>query len=90
MDLENQFKLRVQNCIGTILDVHKSISTTYENQEFLSRFELLKKKVEELDMSMVSEGDILMVEKATNSLLDEFKSIFAAEKMTPVYGRLLN
>jgi hypothetical protein len=86
MEMENQYRLRVQNCIGTIIDVHKSINITSENQEFLIRFESLKKKVEELDMSLVSEGDILMVERATNALLDEFKSIFAAGNVRSVYA----
>ena len=90
MELEKQYRLRVQNCIGTIIDVHKSISIGSENQDFLSRFETLKHRVEELDMSLISEGDILMVEKATNALLEEFKAIFAAGELKPLDGRDLN
>jgi hypothetical protein len=76
MDLTNEYRLRVENCIGTIIDVHRTISDEYENQEFLSQFEELKQAVSDLDMSVLCEGDVLMVEQATNTLLEEFRGIF--------------
>jgi len=88
MDQENKYRLRVKNCIGTIIDVHKSIGDNYENQEFLEQFERLKEAVDSLDMSVVSEGDVLMVEKATNALLEEFKAVFKTANLGPVYEKL--
>ncbi len=88
MDQENKYRLRVKNCIGTIIDVHKSIGDKYDNQEFLEQFEKLKEAVDGLDMSVVSEGDVLMVEKATNALLEEFEAIFKTAKLGPVYEKL--
>ena len=50
MDLKNKYRLRVESCIGTIIDVHKAIGNEYENQEFLSQFEELKQTIKALDM----------------------------------------
>jgi hypothetical protein len=85
MDLVQKYRLRVENCIGTIIDVHKSVSIPYENQNVLSQFENLRKAVNRMDMSLVSERDILMVEQATNALLCEFKPVFDSGVCGPVY-----
>lgn len=90
MDLKNKYRLRVENCIGTIIDVHKTISSKYENQEFLSHFEELKSAIETLDMGLVCEGDVLMVEQATNALLGEFREIFEGDRFGPVYEQQMN
>jgi len=85
MDLMNRYRLRVETCIGTIIDVHKRCGSPYESKEFLGRFEKLKRAMDNMDMSKVSEGDILMVEKATNALLAEFRPVFETEDHGPVY-----
>ncbi|MFO7738225.1 MAG: hypothetical protein R6V46_07130 [Desulfatiglandaceae bacterium] len=90
MDMRNQYRLRVESCIGTIIDVQKAISNEYENKEFLSQFETLKQTIENLDMSRVCEGDIHMLEQATNMLLGEFKPIFETEDVGPVYEQEKN
>lgn len=90
MDLKKKYRLRVESCIGTIIDVHKTISPNYENQEFLSQFENLQQAIDNLDMSLISEGDILMVEQATNALLGEFREIFEVGALGPVYEELKN
>lgn len=76
--------------MGTILDVHSTISKEFEHQELLSQFEGLEEAIETLDMSLVSEGDILMVEQATNALLDEYRALFEAGLFEPVYGQASN
>ncbi len=88
MDLKNRNRLRVESCIGTIIDVHKSINNRIENEELLTHFEELGEAIEALDMSRVSEGDILMVEKATNALLGEFGSLFETGIFGSVYSVL--
>ncbi len=85
MELEKKYRLRVKNCIGTIIDVHRIIGDRYDNEDFLEQFEELKEAVDCLDMSMVSEGDVLMVERATNALLRELRSIFKGGELGPVY-----
>lgn len=90
MNRTDQYRLRIQNCVGTILDVHSTISERFENEEFLSQFEGLEEAIETLDMTLLSEGDILLVEQATNALLQEFRTLFEAGLFGPVYGRTLN
>ena len=90
MDITDQYRLRIQNCVGTIIDVHSTISNEYENEDFLSQFQGLEEAIETLDMTLVSEGDILMVEQATNALLREFKILFEAGMFGHVYGHALN
>ena len=77
MDLKHKYRMRVENCIGTIIDVHRSASSPDENEAFLSQFEKLKKAINDMDMSHVSEHDVLMVEQATNALLGEFRDLLS-------------
>ncbi len=90
MELNNQYRMRVRNCIGTIIDVQKSISEQYGELQCLAQFEELKQALEGLDMSLVCEADVLMVEKATNELLREFRIIFERGKVGQVYGETAN
>ncbi|RLC23595.1 MAG: hypothetical protein DRH56_07440 [Deltaproteobacteria bacterium] len=85
MEQKRKYRLRVENCIGTIIDVHRIIRDELDNEELLSHFESLQQAVESLDMSLVCEGDVLMVEQATNALLGEFKGIFEQGAFGPVY-----
>ena len=87
MDRTDQYRLRIRHCVGTIIDVHSSVSDAYENEELVSDFEELEKAIDVLDMSLVSEGDILMVEQATNALLMQFKTLFETGMFGRVYGR---
>ena len=75
MDLKLKYRMRVENCIGTIMDAHRIASSPDENETFLSQFEKLKKAVNDMDMSHISEHDVLMVEQATNALLGEFRDL---------------
>ena len=83
----HRYRLRVENCIGTIIDVHRSITHMHGNTEFLNRFQLLKKTVNDMDMNSVSEGDVLKVEQATNALLGEFRPIFETENQGFFYEK---
>jgi hypothetical protein len=87
MDTKRQFKLRVESCIATIIDVHRRISIDYDNAELLSEFEQLKEALEELDLNYVSEVDILLLEQATNALLSEFRPIFETGNLGAVYAQ---
>jgi hypothetical protein len=84
-EIKNQYRLRVETCIGTIIDVHKSVTISCENEKILSQFEKLRRAVNEMDMSQVSEQDVLLVEQATNALLNEFRTIFSGGLSAPIY-----
>ena len=85
MDRKSKYRLRIQNCIWTIMDVHATVSDDDETEDILAQFEDLDQNIEDLDMSHVSEGDVLMVEQATNALLVEFQSVFNSGEFGPVY-----
>jgi hypothetical protein len=85
LNAKKQYRLRVEICIGTIIDVHRHIKTQYKNDAFISQFENLKRILETLDMQGVSEKDIVKVEKATNDLLCEFRPLFETEDQNRVY-----
>jgi hypothetical protein len=90
MDTTDKYRLRIKNCVWTIIDVHNIVINKYGSEGFLSQFQGLEEAIETLDMSLVSEGDILMVEQATNALLEEFRALFKAGIFGPVYGNTLN
>ncbi|MFH1488232.1 MAG: hypothetical protein ABII06_04965 [Pseudomonadota bacterium] len=82
-DLKQKYRLRVDNCIGTIIEVHKNTRARDENETFLSEFEKLRKAIKDMDMSHISEHDVIMVEQATNALLGEFTVIFDVPEEEP-------
>jgi len=88
MDPKETFRLRVETCIGTIIDVHRIFSAEHDEESFLNQFDELKRNLETLDMRAVSEGDILMVERATNALLREFRSLYERRDLGPVYNEV--
>jgi len=85
MPLKDSYRRRVESCLLTIMDVHRSIGEEYGDPAFLDQFEELRKNLENVDMGLVTEGDILLVEKATNALLREFKTLFRRCGLGPVY-----
>jgi hypothetical protein len=85
MDKKTKYRLRIQNCLWTIIDVHNTVCDEYESEEFLSQFGELEEDIQDLDLSHVSEIDVTMVEQATNALLREYQSIFESGEFGPVY-----
>ena len=90
VDTKRTYRLRVDSCIGTIIDVHRVINEEYENEAFMSRFEELRDTIENLDMNSVCERDVVILEQATNALLGEFKMIFREGNLGPVYAQQKN
>jgi len=84
VEIRQKYRLRVEICIGTLMDVHKSIQCPSENREILDQFEALRKAVMKMDMSQASERDIAMVEKATNALLCEYRPVFQKGASGPI------
>jgi len=88
MEIKNNNRIRVLSCLKTIIDVHRTVSLGYDNDKLLEQFEELKQAIDNMDMKQISEGDIMVVEKATNALLGEFRPVFATEKFGLVYGQV--
>ncbi len=79
MNRENKYRIRIQNCINTILEVYEAIRDDIDTLESFSLIEDLQDAIQDLNVDQVSEGDIRMVEQATNALLGEFKPFFELE-----------
>jgi len=88
MDRKHKYRLRVESCIRTIIDVHKRVHRLHHHEEILSQFKRIKHAVDHIDMSYVSEQDVVRVEKATNALLGEFRPLFEIGSHGPVYQKL--
>jgi DNA-binding FrmR family transcriptional regulator len=88
VEIRQKYRLRVETCLGTIIDVHKSIQCANENQKILDQFEALRKAVVGMDMAQVSEQDIVMVEKATNALLCEYRPVFQKGAQVLIYTHI--
>ncbi|MBN2122931.1 MAG: hypothetical protein JW821_01440 [Deltaproteobacteria bacterium] len=90
MERKNRYRMRLENCIGTIIDMHRRLNIPQEDEEsFLLQFERLEATVQGMDMGDVTERDILMLEQATNALLKEFRFLIE-EKDRPLYGKVLH
>jgi hypothetical protein len=85
MEQRHKYRLRVEMCIGTIIDVHKRIQSSFENENLLSQFDHLRRAVSDMDMTQVCERDVVLVEQATNALLCEFRPVFENGDYGPVY-----
>ena len=85
MDKKTTYRLRIQNCIWTIIDVHNMVKNGDEDGEFLSQFRDLEKNIQDLDMTHISETDVMMVEQATNVVLGEFRPLFESGAFGSVY-----
>ena len=81
----NRYRLRLQSCLLTVMDVHRMTGEEYGDSGFLEQFEELRENIETLDMGFVSEVDILLVERATNALLREFEALYRRSGFGPVY-----
>ncbi len=79
MGQENRYKLRIQNCISTILDIYDWVQDEFQHPETLPHLEELHEDLGNLDMTHVSEADVRMVEQATNALLAELQPFFDTE-----------
>ena len=85
MEQRVKYRLRVEMCIGTIIDVHKRIQFSFESEKLLTQFEQLRIAVNDMDMTQVCERDVVLVEQATNALLCEFRPVFEKGNHGPVY-----
>jgi len=70
------YKMRIENCVNTIIEVHKFLGSQKINPEIIDQFRRLKDVVEVLNIGKVTEDDIEKIELATNSLLNELRVLF--------------
>lgn len=79
------YKMRIENCVNTIIEVHKFLGSQRINPEIIDQFRRLKDVVEVLNIGKVTEEDIEKIEGATNSLLNELKVLFESREVGKIY-----
>jgi copper chaperone CopZ len=84
----NNYKMRIENCVNTIIEVHKFLGSQKVNPEILDQFRRLKDVVEVLNIGKVTEPDIEKIELATNSLLNELKVLFEWRDVGKIYPNM--
>ncbi|MFH0810057.1 MAG: hypothetical protein V2A77_06270 [Pseudomonadota bacterium] len=84
------YKIRIETCVNTIIEVHKFLGSQRVNPEIIEQFRRLKDVVEVLNIGKVTEDDIEKIELATNSLLNELKVLFDCHDVGDIYPNAKN
>ncbi len=79
------YKMRIENCVNTIIEVHRFLGSQKVNPDIIEQFRRLKDVVEVLNIGKVTEDDIEKIELATNSLLNELKCLFEWHEVGKIY-----
>jgi len=72
--MSRHLRLRMENCVATILEVNRNLGAGQIRPEIIRQFERLKAFVHAVSEETVDEDDIDRIEEATNQLLDEIRS----------------
>lgn len=72
--LLKHLRVRVENCVSTILELHERIGDGYIRQDIIRQFELIRDSLRHVTDDNVDEADISRIEEATNQLLAELRT----------------
>lgn len=89
MDLGEK-QLRLTSCVNTIIHVHSSLAQGRANQALAYKLDELKLSLKTMDFDLVSAGEVVLIETATNRLLSELILIFPDHETGPIYSGLLH
>lgn len=64
---------RISNCLQTILELEPELERIELGKSLLAEFSVLKEFLQKIDTVVLSEEDVLRVETATSSFLDELR-----------------
>lgn len=67
-------RLRMENCVATILDVNNHLGDARIRPEIIRQFERIRAYLKAVSEENVDEADIGRIEEATNQLLCEIAS----------------
>lgn len=68
---------RISNCLQTILELESELERMELGKSLLAEFSVLKEFLQKIDTVVLSEEDVLRVETATSSFLDELRAPLA-------------
>lgn len=88
--LEAKRKLRLQNCLQTILDLRDELDATPFGISFLPEIGSLENFLSRLDHVQIDESEILLIEQATDRFLSELRVLMGySREEEPANGGLL-
>lgn len=70
-----ELKLRLQNCLQTILEVRSCLTSMPFGEFFMSELNLLEQFLADLETIQVGKDEVGRIERATSNLLDELKPL---------------
>lgn len=73
---------RISNCLQTILELEPELERMELGKSLLAEFSVLKEFLQKIDTVVLSEEDVLRVETATSSFLDELRLPLAQARPT--------
>ncbi len=79
------YRLRVESCVETILDLNQRLGDGKIKPEIVEQFKRLKDSLQFVTDDSVDEKDISRIEEATNHLLQEVKRILGEKKLTALH-----
>lgn len=79
------FRLRVESCVNTILDVNEWLGEGKIKAEIVQQFERLKESLPYVTDENVDEQDIDQIEEATNRLLAEIRTTYDEVDLPTLY-----
>ncbi len=69
--MSRYFRLRMENCVATILEIDDHLGKGHIRPELVRHFKRLQMFLRSVPEGCVDEADIGRIEEATNDLLDE-------------------
>lgn len=75
----NSHMSRITNCLQTILDLEPQLKRLEVGKSLLSEFAVLKEFLSKAEFVDLSEEDVLRIEKATTSFLEELRTLLDRE-----------
>lgn len=73
MRSRSELHSRLKNCLQTILELEPALERVELRERFEHEFAMLKSYLEHLEQFSLKEDDVLRIEKATTSFLDELR-----------------
>lgn len=71
--MENELRMRLQNCLQTILELEPDISSLHAGARFSSDMRTLKNYLVRVEKMTLAEKDVLRLERATARFLEELR-----------------
>lgn len=85
-ETRKHLRLRVENCVDTVLELNERLGEGKIKPEVIRQFQQLKESLKFVTDESVDEKDISKIEEATNQLLAEIRSDFKERDIGSLFG----